>query len=56
VGYEIGRHPCPLVLEWRLLARHRSGSAMPWEQCITAGGDGDAIDRARLEKLFLSLA
>jgi DNA-binding FrmR family transcriptional regulator len=26
------------------------------EQCITAGEDGDAIDRARLEKLFLSLA
>jgi DNA-binding FrmR family transcriptional regulator len=26
------------------------------EQCITAGPDGDAVDRARLEKLFLSLA
>ena len=26
------------------------------EQCITAGEDGDALDRARLEKLFLSLA
>jgi DNA-binding FrmR family transcriptional regulator len=26
------------------------------EQCITAGKDGDALDRARLEKLFLSLA
>lgn len=26
------------------------------QQCIVAGGDGDAVDRARLEKLFLSLA
>jgi DNA-binding FrmR family transcriptional regulator len=26
------------------------------EQCISAGEDGDTIDRARLEKLFLSLA
>jgi DNA-binding FrmR family transcriptional regulator len=26
------------------------------EQCIAAGGDGDRVDRARLEKLFLSLA
>jgi DNA-binding FrmR family transcriptional regulator len=26
------------------------------EQCITAGEDGDKLDRARLEKLFLSLA
>jgi DNA-binding FrmR family transcriptional regulator len=26
------------------------------EQCITAGEDGDTLDRARLEKLFLSLA
>ncbi|MCW2581088.1 MAG: uncharacterized protein JWR82_2689 [Blastococcus sp.] len=26
------------------------------EQCITAGKDGDTLDRARLEKLFLSLA
>jgi DNA-binding FrmR family transcriptional regulator len=26
------------------------------EQCITEGTDGAAVDRARLEKLFLSLA
>lgn len=26
------------------------------EQCIAAGEDGGGIDRARLEKLFLSLA
>ena len=26
------------------------------EQCIRAGNDGSAVDRARLEKLFLSLA
>lgn len=26
------------------------------EQCITAGEDGESLDRARLEKLFLSLA
>lgn len=26
------------------------------EQCITSGADGAAIDRARLQKLFLSLA
>ena len=26
------------------------------EQCISAGDDGGAVDRARLEKLFLSLA
>ncbi|MFE2752287.1 metal-sensitive transcriptional regulator [Actinosynnema sp. NPDC059335] len=26
------------------------------EQCIAAGEDGDVLDRARLEKLFLSLA
>ncbi len=26
------------------------------EQCITAGEDGNVLDRARLEKLFLSLA
>lgn len=26
------------------------------EQCISADGDGGAVDRARLEKLFLSLA
>ena len=26
------------------------------EQCLTAGADGDGLDRARLEKLFLSLA
>jgi len=26
------------------------------EQCITAGEDGGTLDRARLEKLFLSLA
>jgi DNA-binding FrmR family transcriptional regulator len=26
------------------------------EQCITAGGNDGAVDRARLEKLFLSLA
>ena len=26
------------------------------EQCIGAGNDGAAVDRARLEKLFLSLA
>jgi DNA-binding FrmR family transcriptional regulator len=25
-------------------------------QCIIGGKDGDAVDRARLEKLFLSLA
>ena len=26
------------------------------QQCITGGTDGDMVDRARLEKLFLSLA
>lgn len=26
------------------------------EQCTTAGEDGNSVDRARLEKLFLSLA
>jgi DNA-binding FrmR family transcriptional regulator len=26
------------------------------EQCITKGESGDSVDRARLEKLFLSLA
>jgi DNA-binding FrmR family transcriptional regulator len=26
------------------------------EQCITSGENGDTLDRARLEKLFLSLA
>jgi DNA-binding FrmR family transcriptional regulator len=26
------------------------------QQCITAESDGDSVDRARLEKLFLSLA
>jgi DNA-binding FrmR family transcriptional regulator len=26
------------------------------EQCISAGNDGSTVDRARLEKLFLSLA
>ena len=26
------------------------------QQCITAGDEGDPVDRARLEKLFLSLA
>ena len=26
------------------------------QQCISAGGDDGAVDRARLEKLFLSLA
>jgi DNA-binding FrmR family transcriptional regulator len=26
------------------------------EQCISAGQDGDSLDRTRLEKLFLSLA
>ena len=26
------------------------------QQCIAAGGDDGAVDRARLEKLFLSLA
>ena len=26
------------------------------EQCISAGDDGGAVDRLRLEKLFLSLA
>jgi DNA-binding FrmR family transcriptional regulator len=26
------------------------------EQCITAGSEGGRVDRARLEKLFLSLA
>lgn len=26
------------------------------EQCIGSGQDGDTLDRARLEKLFLSLA
>ena len=26
------------------------------EQCITAGEEGGGVDRARLEKLFLSLA
>jgi DNA-binding FrmR family transcriptional regulator len=26
------------------------------EQCIRPGGDGTEVDRARLEKLFLSLA
>lgn len=26
------------------------------EQCITGGADADRVDRARLEKLFLSLA
>ena len=26
------------------------------EQCITAGNESGAVDRARLEKLFLSLA
>jgi DNA-binding FrmR family transcriptional regulator len=26
------------------------------EQCITAGDESGAVDRARLEKLFLSLA
>ena len=26
------------------------------EQCITAGENGNTLDRARLEKLFLSLA
>ena len=26
------------------------------EQCISAGNDGSTLDRARLEKLFLSLA
>ena len=26
------------------------------EQCISAGDDGGAVDRVRLEKLFLSLA
>ena len=26
------------------------------EQCISAGNDGSRVDRARLEKLFLSLA